>query len=344
MRMNGSEFGRRCVVKALLLFTVFGLLSIQETARGEEDRTIFHAREPVRKVLLNRDATLWVLSSRSTAVHKYTMDGRITDGFDLSAIMDFPSEVRGSVYDMDLGPDGDLYVLLGMVNSKTLEIGAQFVRISENEVTPIKLEVPVAAFKGGVDREGNLYVLGLDEETYRKVDPGNEKRERGRYNIVHRFSRNGGYIGSAMPVELDPTTTETHMWTIAGPLHHPGNFAVTPEGEVWVVWFQFPPPTDGGGLSSEVYRLGSAGDIMRISFPDYAKCALLGVFETSNTSEAAFSWGCTEDGDSVVTDAVGGVLYRSRSGQVLAMSEDTAIFGGVGRVFGRFTVSAFTRD
>jgi len=337
-----EEWVAQMLILVGLVVGAIGGCSIFQTTYGQPlGKTIFHSGVPIRQVLLNEDGSLWVLPSRSTRILRYDQAGNIIGGFDFSTTAGLPEEARISVYDMDMGADGDLYVLVGAVNPVSSEIASYFIRLQNGDPELIELAEPMAAFKGRVDHKGNLYVLGLDEKTLRKAE---EKELKGRVPVVHKFTPAGAYLASLVFVDLDAYTEEAYTSTIASPLQHPGNFAVGPNGEVWILWFLFPPPAGGGPLPSKLLNIGFDGTRMNPPTVNRPGCFVDGLFEQVPMSEVRFSWHCSEDATTIVTDQSGRVLYRGYSaGRIFAFNDDVLITSGLGKIPGRYSVLALAR-
>jgi hypothetical protein len=341
MRFDVKGIFRR-VVPVLASFS-FSLVLTAGNAPAQppeepEEQTLLASARPPLKVLMDTDESFWALQPNSSEVIRYSRSGRIIGGCNVAAARGLLPGARITAHDFTLRPDGTVHILVGAVNLKTDEIASYVARCTGERVELLRLSAPIAAFRVGFDREGVIHILGLREPDFRAVDVGRQKK--GTYPVVHRFSPEGALLGSYLPMELDPTTPETHTNTIGNPFHAQGNFVVEPDGTAWVAWYHFPPPAEGGCLPFEIYRVSPDGELasgLPVAPPAAQECCFHGLLTTEQASGVAMVWTCLGGAETVLVDSGSRELYRGQlAGGVLALREGCLVVGarvGPGRQY-----------
>ncbi len=235
---------------------LMGLLSVAAVGSGAPAERVLSAEQRVRRALPDRDGAIWVLFSRSSTIHKYSRQGHILRGFDTSSLEEVllsPGE-RKTLHDIALDSDGRLLALLGVSHRPTKRFASFILRFADLERQPevISLENGVAGYKLGVDASGNFVILGLKSTDLVKTEL---QHISGRYPVVHRYTAGGGYAGSFLPMDIDAASEDSLTRELASPLHHPGNFAVEENGDVWVLWMEF--PDEGPPLRASFRRVST---------------------------------------------------------------------------------------
>lgn len=105
---------------------------------------------------------------------------------------------------------------------------------------------------------------------------------------------------------------------------------VEPDGTAWVAWYHFPPPTKGGCLPFEIYRVSPDGELasgLPVAPPAAQECCFHGLLTTEQTSGVAMVWTCLGRAETVLVDS-GSQLYRGQlAGDVLALQENWLLVG-----------------
>ncbi len=324
---------------------LMGLLSVAAVGRGAPAERVLSAEQRVRRVLPDRDGAIWVLFSRSSIIHKYSRQGHILRGFDTSSLEEVllsPGE-RKTLHDIALDSDGRLLALLGVSHRPTKRFASFILRFADLERQPevISLENGVAGYKLGVDASGNFVILGLKSTDLVKTEL---QHISGRYPVVHRYTAGGGYAGSFLPVDIDAGSEDSLTRELASPLHHPGNFAVAQNGDVWVLWMEFPDEwtRPQGKLPSRLYRIDSRGESVPVSpTPPFDGFFITGVIPYGRTPHVALEWkGRGSAGlETVLSDTGGTILAQGDyPGWVVGLTDDRVLLSLSEPGEGRFSL------
>lgn len=309
-------------------------------AQGREealqDKVILHTDGAPRKAIIAPDGYLVVPSAQDPIVHRYRREGGGFEGIDLSAV---PTERispndRRMLFDICLGPGGDLWALVASVNFARHHWAVHLFQFPSLDAPPavVPIDPPIAARKVDRDARGNIYFLGLDADAHRATEQG----QSGNHALVHKFSPRLEFLGSYLPVPIDPSTSDRLSRDYESPVSDSANFAVEQDGTAWVLWLAFPPlPAGAPALPSRLYRVDPSGQWSVVA----ARCPLgdgyllRGVVKDGRTGQVALDWYSTSgSGEGVLADPYGErVLARGNfTGRVVAFSGDevlTSVFG-----------------
>jgi hypothetical protein len=202
------------------------------------------------------------------------------------------------------------------------------------------LEKKIAAYKFGIDSLGNYSILGLDETSFWKVQRDHSS---GEYMLLHKFSAKGRYLGSFLPMPIDASSQDSRTRQFASPMHQPGNFAVSSSGDVWLLWFEFPPLGSESGISSRLFHVDPKGAFSQ-SKPQapVSGCFIVGLVDHSESHGVLLEW---RGGNSVgrieaILASPDGVVFARGDypGRVMSISDGEVITAVKGLVEGRLSV------
>lgn len=340
--MNMNLVGRRSapLLTVSVFLTVFAVA--QSNAKdpvGDASRQILSSDQPFRKVMVHEGGIL-VQASRSTTILRYNLEGAITGGADISTVDTEPtrSGERSALYDVALGPDGGVWALVGAVHPETRQISTYIFKYPDlsNPPAVVRISKAVAAFKLAVDPAGDVYLLGLEARDFHRMQ---EAHLGGEYEVLHKFSGEGEFLGSYLPIPIDAASDESISRSFVSPIYQAGNFAVDAGGNVWIVWFGFPREHESlKQIPSEVYRVDTVHNLVdRPSLPPPAPGAFVsGVLQ--DQGRVLIEWRTLEPGTywSFLTSVTGGTMARGTwRGRVVGMLGNEVLTTAVGVIVGK---------
>jgi hypothetical protein len=197
----------------------------------------------------------------------------------------------------------------------------------------------MAGWRVGLDRDGNVYLLGFDRDSFDRIVA---ECDGGEYPLVHRFSPEGALLGSSLPITVDASSEELLSAAVWSLLNQPGNFVVTPGGDVWVAWITLPVGGVGETPPARLFHMKPNGVAVSVELEPLEAGALFsGLVEHSATGEVLIEWKSHREGTGFETtlETAGGAIFGRGHypGQVMGLDDDsvvTAAFaGGVHSLF-----------
>jgi len=271
----------------------------------------------VQKIALSNDGLLYILGKQQTAIRIYSADGSLqrsleidpTHGLNLqgSEPIDFFVDARGDIYCLIFRPD-------------IADRRSGLVRIDKagEESTVISLNKPLYAFQMNKDSAGNFYLLGFETNINKSI--ALEKELPPTVYLVHKFSPDGQYLGSLLPVK--GTSVDK---LLVNAMYLSSSFAVLPNGEVWFfeqrVDSQLPPWQNVWSVH-RVDKEGFAARVDPVSLPDHF---IVGIHEYAG--DVAFEWANFKEISSLrlLTRIDGTSIGTVEGGSIKAIKNDNAV-------------------
>jgi hypothetical protein len=343
--MNRSLAGR--FLSPLRAILVGGLVTVVAVAASsgarlgrDKTRQVLSSDLAFRRVIVHEGSIL-LQGGRGTTILRYSTDGAITGGADISTADTEPnaSGERTTLYDIALGPGGGVWALVGTVHPETGQIGTYIFKYPDLSAPPatVRMSKAIAAFKLAVDSAGNIYLLGLAAGDFHRLQ---ESHLGGEYHVVHKFTANGEFLGTYLPILMDGASEDSIARSFVSPIHQAGNFAVDSAGNAWVVWFDFPQEHESlKQIPSEVYRVDTVSGLAERATlqPPVPGSFISGVLQDHATGGVLFEWRKLDPaGESFLTSAGGEIIARGAwRGRVVGILGDEVLTTAAGMIQGK---------
>jgi hypothetical protein len=227
-----------------------------------------------------------------------------------------------------------IYVLAVGIYFNSLSPEAAILRFPDSnnlfgEPDIIWLDRKIPAERLRIDSSGNFYLLGMTESDYERTFgqslPGD-------CPLLHKFTPDGIHVYSTLVRHIDPTP-DRYSETYKGPILALSNFAVSPEGEAWMLWNNVEIDKTGKNKNSpetDLFYINPAGEVNEADpDPPERGYILTGLIENTDSSEVLFVWKSTSpdtETDTIVTSPEGTTVVKGNfPGRVLSVNNELII-------------------
>jgi hypothetical protein len=275
----------------------------------------------IKKATFSNDGLVYILAKRETSIRVHSADGSPRQ----SLIIDPTNSLKlqgGEPQDFIVDANGDIYCLTFCPELPNHQSGIVRINKMGSESTIISLSKPLDAFQMNRDLAGNFYLLGF-ERSINKSMAQNEDLPSTVY-IVHKFSPNGKYLGSLLPIK--GTSVDDMLYNA---MRIPSSFVVLPNGEVWFfelrVDFTIPPWQNLWA----VHRVDTKGFAARVDPTSPANYFLMGIHEYNG--DVAFEWVNMKSSLLRLLTRIDGTRIGAvEGGAIKAISKDRAVCSRLG--------------
>ncbi len=229
--------------------------------------------------------------------------------------------------------DGIYLLAIGkFFDSPTLETAILMYPDSDNfcgEPIVIWLDHKILAEKLKIDASGNFYLLGLlvsdNPETVGQDFPGEQP-------LLHKFTPEGTLAYSSFVRTINPDQGRLSETSTSPILLH-SDLAVSPNGEVWILWNNIDTEKTANNKSSlkaNLFHANPEGKVTEVyPEPPESGYTLTGLIKNSDSSEVLFAWEdllSKTETNTILTSPDGSVVMQgSYFGRIISVSENLVI-------------------
>jgi hypothetical protein len=232
----------------------------------------------VWKATIENDSLL-ILALNDTAVTEYSLDGRTSQRLSLET-----DNVRlmGGVLDFVSDEQNNIHCLAYTLPEK--EIGIIKVNRFTGAHNLIHLNKRVGAFRLDMDPQGNYYLLGFEPELRKSIVEGTARS--GTMYLVHKYSSNGQYIASFLPMALP--IAKGDFQKIQNSAADRSHFAVLPNGQIFFFQSNADSTTPPWSALGIVYVVDEMGNVTQSKLQAPQGHFLAGIHK--HKGEILFEW------------------------------------------------------
>lgn len=306
--------GRIIIGGALVLLSIFlfGFLRIQATQVSNVPSVALPiAPTSVHRAALSNDL-IYLLYLQDTTIKSYSMiSGAPAQELDISGNGVVP--LMRSVQDFIIDTKGNMHILAFVMPMK--ESGIIRYDRAKADYSWLRLSRPVYAYHIEMDSQSNYYLLGFDSELSESLASGRTVAEK--TNIVHKFSFDGQYIASFLPVN-SPSRQEFAGFLASVVAR--SNFVVSSDNEVYYLQREINASVRASNARGIVYRAREDSPVTIFEPSKPENCWLAGIHKYND--QLALEW--AEMGAVMsrrVTRKDGSNIALISEAQILAMKE-----------------------
>ena len=266
-----------------------------------------------KKASINKD-WIYFLPIGSASIFEYSLTNDATQYFNISANGIVP--LMGDVSDFIVDSKGNLHILAFLMPMK--ESGIIRYNRTTAQYSCLYLNKPIYAYHLDLDSRGNYYLLGFEPGLERSWANGQSVPEM--TNIVHKYSPDGRYITSFLPVHTPASEDEfTDLFSL---INDRNNFAVLPNGDVYFYQHEMlaDPPWNAKGMIHIIDGQNYSSTLVEPIVPE--NCYLRGIHKYQG--QIAYDWAKLGDVLSKFLTLEDGtnIIPLPKSGQVYALNDD----------------------
>jgi hypothetical protein len=233
----------------------------------------------IRKAVISDDGLLYILARQEASIRVYSADG----SFQRNLLIDptHSLKLQGEPLDFIVDGNGDIYCLTFCPERPSDQ--SCIVRIDKTggASTLIPLGKPLNAYQMKRDLSGNFYVLGFEPDVNKSI--ALKQDHPFIVHIVHKFSPNGKYLGSLLPIA--GTNVDDKLFNA---MRQPNSFVVLPNGEVWFLELRVDPQTPPWENFRAVHYVDEKGVAALVDIVSPSDHFMMGIHEYAG--DVAFNW------------------------------------------------------
>jgi hypothetical protein len=224
---------KRIVAVTIVLVLSIGLTCLITSAQTNQSRDVSKGFQinpgKIYRAAFSTDS-IYFLSLGGTSISGYSLIGEPDQNLDIAANGVVP--LAKDVQDFVLDPKGNLHILAFVMPMD--DSGVVRFDKATAQYSCVFLSKPIHAYHMDMDSQGNYYLLGYEHEFSESMSHGQGLPKT--INLAHKYSANGRYIGSFLPI-ASPSTKQEFSELLTSLIAR-NNFAVLPSGDVYYNHFE----------------------------------------------------------------------------------------------------------